>query len=411
MFRDKNRVVGIISLVVITAIISFTISIAAFWGLGYFNPKYEIAFDRKDVNLDTIKKFTQTRNILKAHYYENVNDDVLLEGAIAGMTDSLKDPYTVYYTKEQMKVFTDIQKKTEDTYVGIGVPVTLDNNGVVTVLDPFDDSPARNAGIKQGDKIIKVDDKDVTAFKDEGMVVSMIKGKENTKVKITVYRPAEGKTIDFDIIRKKIKAVINIRSEILDNKIGYIKLKMFDEQIANNFEEHLKRLLDKGIKGLIIDVRDNPGGLYDEVVQIADRLLPEGVIVYTKDRAGKKVVQKSDNENLKMPLAILVNENSASASEILAGAVKDNKKGVLVGAKTFGKGLVQTTYQYSDGTGIKLTIARYFTPSDVCIQGIGIKPDIEVKLDEKYKEMPVSQMPREDDSQLNKALELIKEQI
>jgi carboxyl-terminal processing protease len=402
---DSKHLHGIIAM---TAVICFTISALFFMGYTYLSGRYSLVFDKSSVNSETIKKFNEARSILQSSYYEKVDTNKLLEGAISGMADSLKDPYTVYYNKEQMKWFMDMQKTTENEYVGVGLPIMLDKNGIITVLEPFDDSPAKAVGIKQGDKILKIDGKDITGIKDESLVANMIKGQENTETVLTIYRPSDNSTIDVRVVRKKIIAKLNIRSEMLDGDIAYIKLKMFDENISKNFISQLYKLLKQGAKSLIIDVRDNPGGLYNEVVSLADRLLPKGVIVYTKDRQGKKVVQPSDATELNIPIVVLTNENSASASEILAGAIKDFKKGTLVGTKTFGKGLVQTTYGFDDGTGIKVTIARYYTPSGVCIHGEGIKPDAEVKLDDKYKNTSVSAIPREDDLQLQKAIEILK---
>jgi len=376
-------------------------------GFTYFSRRYSLAFDKSSVSIETIKKFNEARSILQNSYYENIDTNKLVEGAITGMADSLKDPYTVYYNKDQMKWFMDMQKTTENEYVGVGLPIMLDKNGIVTVLEPFDDSPAKAAGIKQGDKILKIDGKDITGIKDDTLVASMIKGPENTETVLTILRESENSTIDIRIVRKKIVAKLNIRSEMLDSNIAYIKLKMFDENISKNFISQLNKLVDKGAKSLIIDVRDNPGGLYNEVVSLADRLLPKGTIVYTEDRKGKKVVQPSDATQLDIPIVVLTNGNSASASEILAGAIKDFKKGQLIGTKTFGKGLVQSTYIFDDQTGLKVTIARYFTPSGVCIHGEGIKPDIEVKLDDKYINTSVSAIPREDDIQLQKAIDVL----
>lgn len=366
-----------------------------------------VSFDPKVVEPVNVRKFNEVRKILKERYYQEVDENKLVEGAIAGMAESLGDPYTVYFNKEQMKSFME---KSEGSYVGIGVSVIMDNNGILTVVEPFEDSPAQKAGLMQGDKIIKVDDKDVTGIKDENMIISMIKGQENTKVKITVYRPSLNKPLDFEIIRKKIK-IVNIKSELMDSGIGYIKIIMFDGSISKDFDRELRALLDKGIKGLIIDLRDNPGGAYGEVVRIADRLLPEALIVYTKDRYGKGDIQKSDKAFVDLPLAILVNGNSASASEILAGAVKDNNRGILVGTKTFGKGLVQEILPLEDGSGIKFTVSRYFTPNGVCIQSMGIEPDEVVDVPEKYKNQPVSQIPKAEDIQLKTAAEILKAKI
>ena len=384
----------------------FATTVVIYEVISYSN-RYTISFDAKTVSAENVNKFNQVRKILIDDYYQEVDENTLIEGAVGGLANSLKDPYTVYFTMEQMKAFME---KSEGSYVGIGVTVNTDTNGLLTVIEPFDNSPAKLAGIKQGDKIVKVDDTDVTAIRDENMIISMIKGTENTKVKITVYRPSEDKYHQFDITRKRIKAS-NIKSEILEGNIGYIKLVMFDSEIAKYFKNDLDKMLAKGIKGLIIDLRDNPGGSYEQVVEIADRLLPEGTIVYTEDREGKRQVKLSNKSNLDVPIAVLTNGNSASASEILAGAVKDNAWGTLVGTKTFGKGLVQELRQLSDGSGIKVTISRYFTPSGVCIQGIGIKPDIEIDVAAEYKNTPVSQIPKDKDIQLKSAIETIKDKM
>lgn len=372
-----------------------------------FNPDYAITFDKDDVDSVNINKFNEVKNLLDTYFYKNVDQNQMLEGAISGMANSLEDPYTVYFTKDQMKEFNE---KTQGSYVGIGVSINMDNDGILTVVEAFEGSPAKEVGILPGDKIVKVDDKDVTTIRDDKLIVSMIKGEENTKVKITVFRPSEGTYLDFDVIRKEIK-IVNINSEVLEGNIGYIRLIMFDNDIAKDFGTHLNKLLDQGIKGLIIDLRDNPGGDYDQVSAIADRLLPEGLIVYTEDRLGNRSEKKSDSTELNIPLTVLVNGNSASASEILSGAVKDYGKGKIIGTRTFGKGLVQAVVNLEDGSGLKVTIARYFTPLGVCIHEKGIEPDIVVELDEKYKYYPASQVPREDDLQLKKAIEVIKEEL
>lgn len=367
-------------------------------------PRYYIQFDSKTVDYENIAKYEKVKRILKEKYYKETDDNGLLEGAIVGMTDSLKDPYTVYLDKETMKKFME---KTEGSYVGVGVLITVDKEGLLTIVESFADSPARESGLLKGDKIIKVDEEDVTSIKDEQMVINMIKGIENTRAKITVYRPTEKRTIDFEVQRRKVK-ISNIESKLLKDNIGYIKIMVFDENIAKYFHEHLAKLKNNDIKGLIIDLRDNPGGSYDQVVEISDEILPEGLIVYTEDRSGKKEYKYSKKGELGLPLAVLINENSASASEILAGAIKDHKKGRLVGNKTFGKGLVQTVVGFKDGSGLKYTMARYFTPNGVCIHGVGIEPDITVDTLGKYAGYPVSQIPENSDLQLQKAIEILK---
>jgi carboxyl-terminal processing protease len=397
----------VIAIIAVTLTISVCATAFVLSSVYTAENRYIIGFDADTVDYENVVKFNQVRNILKKDYYQDVDENKLLEGATYGLAESLRDPYTVYFNKEQMQAFLE---KSEGSYVGIGVTVNVDEKGLLTVIEPFEDSPALKAGMQQGDKIVMVDGKDVTAISDENIIISMIKGKENTKVEITVYRPNEDRYVEFEIIRKRIK-VSNIKSEILDGNIGYIKLVMFDNEIAKYFKNDLSSMMKKGISGLIIDLRDNPGGSYEQVVEIADSLLAEGTIVYTEDRNGKKEYKKSDKAKIDLPLAILINGNSASASEILAGSVKDHNRGVLVGAKTFGKGLVQELKLLEDGSGLKVTISRYFTPSGVCIQGTGIEPDIKVDVFEEHRYLPASQIPRDRDIQLQSAMEALKGEI
>jgi carboxyl-terminal processing protease len=320
------------------------------------------------------------------------------------MVDSLKDPYTVYYTKEEMLSFTE---KTEGNYAGIGITVKPEN-GLLKVMETFSGSPAEVVGIKAGDAIVKVDQTDVTGIKDSDLIVNMIKGPEDTKVVVSVFREGEPEFLDFTLTRRRIK-LEHIQSEILEGNIGYIRILFFDGDIATIFNGHLDRLLFAQIQSLIVDVRDNPGGSYTEVVHIADRILPNSLIVYTEDREGKRQERRSGIDSLDLPIVVLINENSASASEILAGSLRDNKKAVLVGKKTFGKGLVQEIEALPDGSGLKVTIAKYYTPSGVNIDKEGIRPDYEVDLKDELKNLPVSQLTKDEDAQLLRAIEILKE--
>ena len=403
----KFSVRQLAAIIAVVVVVTVCTTIMTIHSLNTQSTKYMISFDADSVNHENVIKFNQVRNILKEDYFQEVDENKLIEGAVAGLAESLKDPYTVYFNKDQMQSFME---KSEGSYVGIGVTVNVDEKGLLTVIEPGEDSPAAQAGMKKGDKIVKVDETDVTTLSDENMVISMIKGKENTKVKITVYRPEESNYRQFEITRKRIKAS-NIKSEIFDGDIGYIRLVMFDSEIAKYFISDLDKLLKKGIKGLVIDLRDNPGGSYEQVVEIADSLLPEGTIVYTENREGKKEYKNSNKAYIDLPLAIMTNGNSASASEILAGAVKDHARGTLVGTKTFGKGLVQELKILEDNSGIKVTISKYFTPSGVCIHGTGIAPDIEVDVMDDYRSLPASQIPRAKDIQLQSAIEAVKGKI
>ncbi|WP_242973910.1 S41 family peptidase [Clostridium thermosuccinogenes] len=406
MKRNRGLLLAAIILVVVTSMATFAVSALIFLGWGNINQGV-IYFNPDTVDQSIVAKFNKVRSILKNEYYENVDENKLLEGAIAGMADSLGDPYTAYYTKEEWKMYSE---SITGSYVGIGVSISLGEDNLVTIVEPFEGSPAEEVGMKKGDKIIRVDGKDVRGVKDGDAVVNMIRGPENTKVKITVYRPSNGEMLEFDLARKKIK-IANIKSRMLEDNIGYIRIVKFDSEINRYFNEHLNKLISNGMKALVIDVRDNPGGYYDQVVAICDRLLPEGTIVYTEDKYKRQDVKKSDAKELGMPIAVLINSNSASASEILAGAIKDHKKGTLVGTKTFGKGLVQASSTLDDGSGLKVTIARYFTPSGVCIHGAGIMPDIEIDVPEEYKDSPISDIPPEKDIQLKAAVENLKGKI
>jgi carboxyl-terminal processing protease len=401
--KKSKILISVIVLIMLTAATTFVVCTALYSYLGNIVNPYSISFDPDKVSVENISKLREVRQILSESYYKDVDENVLVEGAAAGMAASLGDPYTVYLTKEDMKLFNE---RSEGNYVGIGVTVHEDENGILEVVEAYEGSPAKEAGIKTGDKIIEVDGTDTTKINDSDVIISMIKGEENTKVEIKVFRPAEERQIAFSIIRKRIK-IVNVKSRVISGGIGYINIKMFDGASDQYFRSHLDELLEQNIRGLIIDVRDNPGGSYSQVVNIVDRLIPKGVIVYTEDRSQNKQYEYSDDIELQIPLAVLINGNSASASEILAGALKDHKKGTLIGTKTYGKGLVQAVIDLEDGSGLKFTVARYFTPNGICIQDIGIEPDIKVELDEKYQYYPISEVPMEDDLQLKRAIEVL----
>jgi carboxyl-terminal processing protease len=226
-----------------------------------------------------------------------------------------------------------------------------------------------------------------------------------------MYRKSEDRYFTTKVTLENIKHIYNISSKILDQNIGYINIKMFDADIPKNFDEQVTILKDKGMKGLIIDLRNNPGGSYDQVVKIADTLLPEGIIVYTEEKNGTKKYEMSDKNEIGIPMTVLINGNSASASEVLAGALRDYKKATLVGTKSYGKGIVQSLISLPDGSGIKITIARYFTPLGECIQGIVINPDVKVEINEKYIKTSISQIPEGEDNQLNMAKDITAEKI
>lgn len=349
-------------------------------------------------------KLEDIDDVLDSRYYEKFDEAALLESAYEGYVSGIGDPYTSYFSKEQFELFLE---DSAGSYEGIGVVVTFGENGEdIEVLSPFAGSPGEKAGVLQGDHILKVDGVEISGMTLEE-AVKLIKGPKGSTVVLTVYRKLDDKMIDLNIVRDVIN-METVSYEMLEDNIGYMNISGFQEVTYDQFMEALNALEEQGQKGMIIDLRNNPGGLVYIVSEIADELLKKGLIVYTEDKNGKREEIFSDEEHqFKKPLVILVNEYSASASEILAGAIKDHKAGKIVGTKTFGKGLVQGSYQLDDGSAIKVTIARYFTPAGNYIHKIGIQPDFEVLLPEEQKNK--FKVDRDKDTQLIKAIEVMKE--
>jgi C-terminal peptidase (prc) len=362
-----------------------------------------VAIDAKDPqNFSMDEKINYISQLLNKHYVDNVDNDALMDGMYYGMVDSIGDPYTTYLSSEQVKSFME---STEGSFCGIGVNIISDEKtGTITVISPIAGTPAETAGILPGDVIRKVNGTSIIGM-DSSEAISMIKGAEGTEVKITVYRQSEDKEIDLNITRSAIE-VPSVAGEMLADDIAYIKLSGFKNNTYDQFIEEYNKMMSSGAKGLVLDVRNNPGGVLSIVEKIADKLVPEGTLVYTIDKNGERVDYTSDSECVKVPLCILVNGNSASASEILAGAVQDTGTGTLVGTQTFGKGLVQNIYPVPDGSAVKVTIQKYYTPRGVCIQGEGIAPDYVVNLPEELEKTLV--IKHEDDTQLQKAIDVVK---
>jgi carboxyl-terminal processing protease len=349
------------------------------------------------------RKLFEVKEALNRYYFGDINEDTLVEGAVKGMTAALNDPYTVFMNKKE---YEDFNSQTEGSYVGLGLQVGVKEDRI-TVIAPFENSPAKKAGIITGDVIEKVNGKDVTG-KELELAVSMMKGKEGEDVTVTISRQGRG---SFDLTMKRAKIeLVTVTGEMLDKNIGYIQLTMFDENTGKNFDKKLKELKDKGMKGLVLDLRSNPGGLLDTCVDVTSNFVEKDkTIVSTKDKQGNEKAYKSKGGMaIGMPLVILTNEGTASASEILSGAVKDYKAGTLIGTTTFGKGVVQTMLPYKDGTALKVTISKYFTPNGEDIHKKGVKPDIEVLYPQELLEKPYE---RATDPQFNKALEIIKGKI
>lgn len=376
MISKKKAIIGSIVLVVVTAMLTSTLQIAI--GNKVVIPK-DLYESYKKYN-----KLIGLEQIVEGDFYKEVSEDDLVQGSIKGMFSGLGDIYSQYYTKEE---FESLKEQTSGSFVGIGVYISpTSDDDYITIIAPIEGSPAEKGGIKAGDKIIKVDDQNVYA-NDSDKAISMIKGKAGTEVKLTLKRGEE--ELDLKIKREEIISK-SVDSKVLEESIGYIKITSFNENTYKEFTEALNNLKKQNIKGLALDLRNNPGGLLDICSEIADDLIGEGTIVYTKDNKGDKEYIKSDSNKLDLPIAVLVNEGSASASEILTAAIVDNNEGIAIGTTTFGKGLVQSVRELKDGTGYKLTTAQYFTPNDNYIHGKGIEPKIIEKDENKQLDVAVN---------------------
>lgn len=355
---------------------------------------------------------TVTAYIKNNYLYDDYDEQALADGAVKGYVEALNEPYTHYYTAAEFESYMD---DIEESYVGIGVVISADTDtGKIIVIAPTEGSSAYNAGIKPGDYLVAVDDEEFDGDSINECTQKIKSGKAGTTVKITVER--DGSRIDYNIERQQIVEE-SVKSEMLDNNTGYVRITGFnaseagsDESTYTEFRDQVEALKNSGMQRLIIDLRDNPGGVLTVACDIADYLLPEGIITYTETRTGEREEYRSDANELDMPMAVLINGHSASASEVLTGALKDYNKAIIVGEKSYGKGIVQGVYPFYDGSGISMTIAKYYSPNGVCIHGVGIEPDITVSLPEEYKDYYASAVPREDDTQLQSAIEALDSQ-
>lgn len=339
---------------------------------------------------DTLKNF---RSVIDELYIGEIDEQKIMDETIRGYVNGLDDEYSEYMTAKE---WDEYQAAALGKYVGIGIYMSVDKNGNVVVVEPIKDTPAEAAGLKSGDIIVYVNDESMVGISSD-IVSSKIKGEEGTKVKITVLRDTE--YIDFEIERKAIK-VYHVENEMLENNIGYISLLAFDEGCANEFRNSYLELKNKGAQKIILDLRNNTGGLVDECLEIADMILPKGNIeLITVDAKDNKEISKSQNDPIiEGEMVVLINEYSASASEILVAALKENDRAEVVGKTTYGKGVIQSVLELSDGSVLKLTVSEYFTPKENKINKIGVEPDYDVELD----------LENMVDTQLNKAIELLK---
>ena len=349
-----------------------------------------------------VQKIEYLEKMIDQEYLGEVDNAELAEGIYAGLVYGLGDVYSRYYTADE---YAQETASTDGAYAGIGVSIQKNKNGGVQIAECYEGGPGAEAGLQTGDVITAINDTDVTDM-ELSDVVSLIRENKDKTIVLTVFRENEEKSreISVDVTDVELPSVFG---EMLDKKTGYIQITQFTGVTPQQYKDMFAELKDKGMERLVIDLRDNPGGLLTSVCDILREILPEGLIVYTEDKYGNREEETCDGKHqLDMPLAVLVNENSASASEIFAGAVQDHEVGTIVGTTTYGKGVVQELRQLSDGSAVKLTVSNYYTPNGNSINKVGIKPDVEVKLASEL--LNKDEITHEEDNQLQKALDVIE---
>ena len=397
--KEKKSLIIKFSLITIILVMLVAVAASEFTLYYYFKTnnleKSEVSENSEkniDAIADTLKNF---RKEIDKVFLGEIDEQKVLDETIKGYVKGLGDEYSEYMTKEEWDEF---QSAALGNYVGIGIYMTTDNNGNVIVLAPIKGSPAESAGLETGDIITAVNDENVLGTSSDD-VSNKIKGEAGTEVKLTVLRDNE--YIDMNVKREEIK-VYHVEEKMLENNIGYMNLATFDEGCSDEFREKYQTLKNQGAKSLILDLRNNTGGLVDEALKIADMMIEKDkTLLITVDSKGNKEIDKAKEDPIvEGDIIVLTNEYSASASEILVGALKDNGRAKSLGTKTFGKGVIQNVFFLNDGSALKLTVNEYFTPNETKINKVGIAPDYEVELPEDSQE----------DVQLNKAIELLKKQ-
>ena len=401
--KTAEKIYKVVMLIVLTAFITFMVTSLSLYTYFTKNPVYKlITGDTSLTESDDIDAYlSRIKSVIDKNYLwkDKIDENKLKDGAIEGYVKALGDKYTEYIPKTEIKEFTE---NITGSFVGIGIYMIADEDSQkIIVYYPIPDSPAEKAGIKSGDIILRVDGKEY-GYDDFNIIADNIKGEAGTKVKLVIER--DGKEQEFEITREKIETN-PISSKIIKENIGYVNLPSFDTDSSKKLKEKVDDLVSKGAKSLILDLRNNGGGIVEESTNIADFFLDKDkTIMTTKDNKEKEETTKSKTKKVyEMPLIVLTNENTASASEILTAALKDNERATVIGTKTYGKGVIQTVLTLSDGSGLKITTAEYFTPNGTEINKKGIKPNIEVKLPDTVKS--IYAVKEEEDTQLNRAIE------
>ena len=396
--KSRTKVYKIIMLIILVAFVTFIITSIGMYQYLTGDASLLPNSNSEDI-ASTLEKY---RNIIDKYYLGDIDDEKLKEGAIKGYIEGLGDPYTEYISKDDMETYLE---DTVGNFVGIGIYMVKDENtNTIKVLAPIEGSPAEKAGVLPGDTIVSIDG---TQYSGDQMSVAAnkIKGEEGSTVKLQILR--DNQTLDFEIKRENIK-VNPVDGKVLENNIGYIQFSSFDEGTAEDFKAKYEELKNQGINSLIIDLRNNGGGIVDEALQIANYILDkDSVVLYEVDKNNKEDVKKTtDDPIINVPIILLTNENTASASEILAGALKDAGKAKIVGTKTYGKGVIQQVMTLKDGSGLKITTEKYLTPNRSEINKRGIEPDEKVELPDSLKNQLV--IDEKEDTQLQKAIEMLK---
>lgn len=369
---------------------------------GYLG--YHLGDDSVLSDVGYVQKLKYLEGLIDRDYLGEIDQEQLAEGLYAGLVYGLGDVYSRYYTAEEYEQETS---STMGSYVGIGVGMQKNVEGGVVIAECYEGGPGDQAGLKAGDIISAIDGTSITDM-EVADVVEMIRGGEREQVVLTVHRQGVENAMEITV---EITDVVlpSVFSEMLEDHIGYIRISQFTDVTPGQYQEAFSALEGQGMEKLVIDLRGNPGGLLTSVCSVLNDILPEGLIVYTEDKYGNRSEERSEGKNpLEMPLAVLVNENSASASEIFAGAVQDYGTGTIVGTTTYGKGVVQELLPLNDGSAIKLTISNYFTPKGNSIQEVGIRPDVEVKLDPEL--LSKEEITHEEDNQLQEALKILAQE-
>lgn len=409
--EEEKKQSGLVKGILIGVIAAVFVTVVGIYAVCYITDSQIVITNRASglagedgtvLDAKCVSKINELSTYMNLYYYDEFDNDTLKDGIYAGLVDAVGDKYSTYYTAEE---YAESQVSTTGKYYGIGAGLRQDvDTMVVTISKVYAGTPSEAAGLLAEDIILSVDDIDATSMEVSDLV-QHIRGEEGTTVHLEVYRPSEGEYLSFDVERANV-TLPSVDSEMLTEAIGYIRIEAFEEDTAIQFEKALEELENAGMQSLVVDLRYNGGGLIDSVVQILDDILPEGLVVYTEDKYGNRYEYESDGETyIDYPLVVLVNQDSASASEIFAGAIKDYKYGTLIGTTTFGKGIVQTIFKLSDGDAVKLTTAKYFTPNGNYIHGVGIDPDIE--LEYEYLNPEGESYEMQYDNQIQKAIEVL----